>query len=162
MDKIGYIWASDSKIDKAPNKMTIACQIRDKITIKSAKLVIELHRSLNSALITKSSTSQEILDILFLGDIKSVRRGGNLSPKKVAKRTKISHKKLVTKTGLNKGNILRVIAGDDLVINIEEKSASMRRGVNKQRGIMGARGETSSSHHKGEALKPDARACFRP
>jgi hypothetical protein len=77
--------------------------------------------------------------------------------------TKISHKKLVTKMGLNKGNILRVIAGDDLVINIEEeKCASMRRGVNKQRGIMGARGETSSSHHKGETLKPDARACFRP
>jgi hypothetical protein len=42
----------------------------------------------------------------------------------------------------------------------EEKSASMRRGVNKQREIMGARGETSSSHHKGEALKPDARGLF--
>jgi hypothetical protein len=49
---------------------------------------------------------------------------------------------MLTKTGLNKGNILRVIAGDDHVITIdEEKSASMRRSVNKQHGIMSARGE---------------------
>jgi hypothetical protein len=102
MNMIRYIWSSDSKIDKAPNKMAIARRIRKRITIRSAKLYIELHRSLNSAFITKSSTSKEILDILFLGDIKSIISGGNLNPKKVAKRTKISHKKLLTKTGLNK------------------------------------------------------------
>jgi hypothetical protein len=128
MDMIGYIRTSDSKIDKTPNKMTI----RERITIRSAKLDIELHRSLNSVLITKSSTSKEILDILFLGDIKSIRSGGNLNPKKVAKRTKISHEKMLTKTGLNEGNILRVIAGNDHVINIEEeKSAATGRSVNK-------------------------------
>jgi hypothetical protein len=102
MNMIRYIWSSDSNIDKAPNKMAIARRIRKRITIRSAKLDIELHRSLNSAFITKSSTSKEILDILFLGDIKSITSGGNLNPKKVAKRTKISHKKLLTKTGLNK------------------------------------------------------------
>jgi hypothetical protein len=111
MDMIGYIRASDSMIDKAPNKMMIACRIREGITIRSAKLDIELHRSLSNALITKSSTSKKILDVVFLGDIKTIRSGGNLSPKKVAKRTKISHKKILTKAGLNKGNILRVIAG---------------------------------------------------
>jgi hypothetical protein len=67
MNMIGYIWSSDTKIDKAPNKMAIACRIRKKITIRSVKLDIELHRSLNRAVITKSSTSNEILDILFLG-----------------------------------------------------------------------------------------------
>jgi hypothetical protein len=119
------------------------------------KLDIELHRSLNNALITKSSTSKKILDILFLGDIKTIRSGGNLNPKKVAKMTKISHKKILMKAGLNKGNILRVIAGDDHVINIEEKkSATMRRSVDKQCRIM------SSSHHRGEALKPGARGLF--
>jgi hypothetical protein len=62
----------------------------------------------------------------------TIRTGGNLNPKKVAKRAKISHKKLIMKTGLNKGNILRVITSDDHVINIEEKkSASTRRNVNK-------------------------------
>jgi hypothetical protein len=57
-------------------------------------------------LITKSSTSKEILDILFLGNKKSIRARGNLNPKKVTKRTKIGHKKLVTETGLDKGMYL--------------------------------------------------------
>jgi hypothetical protein len=40
--------------------------------------------------------------------------------KKVVKRTKIHHKKMLMKTSLNKGNVLGVIASDDLVINIEK------------------------------------------
>jgi hypothetical protein len=63
MNRIGYIWSSDTKIDKAPNKMVIAHRIKKRVTIRSTKLDIELHRSLNSALITKSSTSKKILDI---------------------------------------------------------------------------------------------------
>jgi hypothetical protein len=58
----------------------IARRIRERVTIRSVKLDIELHRSLNSALITKrstskevlitkSSTSKEVLDILLLEDI---------------------------------------------------------------------------------------------
>jgi len=160
MNRIRDIWASNSKIDKAPNKMMVASRIRERITIRSTKLDIKLHRSLNSALIPKISTNKEILDILFLRDIKSIRSGGNLNPKKVAKRTKISHKKLLTKTGLNKGNIFRVIVGDDHVVNIEEKSASMRKNVNKQCGIMSTRGETSSNHHRGETLKPGMGSLF--
>jgi DNA-binding transcriptional regulator LsrR (DeoR family) len=74
MNRIGYIGSSDSEIDKTPNKMTIARGIRKRVTIRSTKLDIELHRSLNNALITKSSTSKKILDILFLGDIKAIRR----------------------------------------------------------------------------------------
>jgi hypothetical protein len=39
---------------------------------------------------------------------------------------------MLTKKGLNKRNVLRVIAGDDHVINIEEeKSPPMRISVNK-------------------------------
>jgi hypothetical protein len=132
MNQIGYIWPSDSKIDKTPNKMATARRIRKRITTRSTKLDIELHRSLNSAFITKSSTGKEIVDILFLGDIKAIRSGRNLNPKKVAKMTKISHKELLAKTVLNKGNILIIIAGDDHIINIEEeKGPSSRRSVNK-------------------------------
>jgi hypothetical protein len=87
--------------------MAIARRIRKRITIRSTKLNIELYASLNSALITKSCTSKEILDIFFLGDIEAIRGGGNLNSKKVAKRTKICHKKLVTKASLNKGNVLK-------------------------------------------------------
>jgi hypothetical protein len=141
--------------------MAIAHQIRKRITIRSTMLDIELHRSLNSAVITRSSTSKEILDIILLGDIKSIRSGGNLNPKKVAKRTKISHKKLLTKTGLNKGNILRIITGDDHIINIEEeKGPPSRRSVNKQCGIMLAGGETDSCHDRVEVLKPGTRGLF--
>jgi hypothetical protein len=99
VNRVRYVETSDSKIDKTPNK-------RKRITITGTKLDIELHRSLNSALIPKSSTSKKILDILFLGDRKTIRSGGNLNPKKVAKRTKISHKKLITKTDLNNSNLL--------------------------------------------------------
>jgi hypothetical protein len=59
----------------------IAHCIRERITIRNANLDIELHRSLNSALIIKSNTSKEIMDIIFLGDIIAIRGGGNLSPK---------------------------------------------------------------------------------
>jgi hypothetical protein len=66
------------------------------------------------------------------------------------------------KTGLNKGNILRIITSDDHIVNIEKKkSASTRRNINKQRMIVSARGEASSSHHRGEALKPGARGLFQ-
>jgi hypothetical protein len=67
MNRIRDVGASDSKIDKTPNKMTITCRDRKRITITSTKLDIKLHRSLNSALIPKSSTSKKILDILLLG-----------------------------------------------------------------------------------------------
>jgi hypothetical protein len=118
--------------------MKIACQIREWITIRSTKLDIEIHRSLTSALITKNNMSKEILDILFLGDIKAIR-GGNLNPKKIAKRTKISHKKMLTQMGLNKGNLLRVVTSDDHVIEIEKgKNLPTRKGVKKQREILGA------------------------
>jgi hypothetical protein len=132
MNRIRDVRTSDSKIDKTPNKMTITCRVGKRITITSTKLDIELHRSLNSVLIPKSSTSKKILDILFLGDRKTIRGGGNLNPKKVAKRTKISHNKLVMKMSLNEGNILRIITSDYHIINIEEKkSASTRRNVKK-------------------------------
>src|SRR3954463_4000575 len=141
--------------------MTITRRIRKRITISRLKLNIKLHRGLNNALISKSSTSKKILNILFLRDVKAIRSGENLNPKKVSKRTKISDKKLITKTSLNKGYILRIITGNDHIINIEKKkSASTRRSVNKQRWIMSTRRETSSCHDRSKALKPGTRGLF--
>jgi hypothetical protein len=159
---IRYVRTSNRKINKTPNKMAITRRVRKRITISRTKLNIKLHRSLNSALIPKSSTSKKILNILFLRDRKTIRSGGDLNPKKVAERTKISHKKLITKMSLNKGNILRIITSNDHIINIEkEKSASTRRSVNEQHWIMSAGMETSSSHHRGKALKPGTRGLFQ-
>src|SRR4051812_24915232 len=143
--------------------MAITHRIRKRITISRLKLNIKLHRGLNIALIPKSSTSKKILNILFMRDVKAIRSGGNLNPKKISKRTKISHKKLITKTSLNKGDILRIITCNDHIINIEKKkSASTRKSVNKQCWIMSTRGETSSSHYRGKALKPGTRGLFEP
>jgi hypothetical protein len=86
----------------------------------------------------------------FHGDIQAIRGGGNLNPKKVAKRTMISHKKLLTKVGLHKGNVLRFITSDDHVINIKKKSSTTRRGVDKQCGIMVARLEANNHHNRGK------------
>jgi hypothetical protein len=129
---IRYVRTSDSKINKTPNNMAITRRVRKRTTISRTKLNIKLHRSLNSALIPKSSTSKKILNILFLRDKKAIRSGGDLNPKKVAEWTKISHKKLITKTSLNKGNILGIVTSNDHIINIEKgKSASTRRIVNE-------------------------------
>jgi hypothetical protein len=67
MNRIRDVRTSDNKIDKTPNKVTITCQVRTRITITSTKLDIELHGSLNSTLIPKSNMSKKILDIIFLG-----------------------------------------------------------------------------------------------
>jgi hypothetical protein len=118
VDRIGYIRTSDSEIDKAPNEVAIAGGISEWITISSTKLNVELHRSHNGALITKSGTNKKILNIFFLGDEEAIRGRRNLNPEKIAKWTKIRHQELFAETSLNKGNILRVIASDDHVINV--------------------------------------------
>ena len=113
-----------------------------------------------NALISKSNTSKKILDILFLGYKKAIRGRRDFNPKKVAKRSKIRHKKLLTKTSLYKGNILRVVASDDHVINIEKKkSPTTRRRVNKQRGNMITRAAVTteakrSNQVRGAYLRP--------
>jgi hypothetical protein len=114
--------------------------IRQGITIRSTEVNIEVYRSLDSALITKSSTSKEVMDVLLLGDVEAIRGRRKLNPKKVAKRTKISHKKLLMGTGFSKGNVLRIITSDDHSVNIEQsESLTTIRGVDKQRWIMCAR-----------------------
>jgi hypothetical protein len=70
--------------------------------------------------------SKKILNVLFLGQINAIRGGRDLNPKKVTKRTKIRHKELLIEMCLGKGNILRIIATDEHVINIKKKSATMR------------------------------------
>jgi hypothetical protein len=123
---------------------------------------IELHRSLNSALITKSGTSEDVVNILLLGYMEAIGGTRNLNPKEVAKRTKIIHEELLTKMGFNKSNVLRVVTSNDHVIDIEEKkSPTMRRCVDKERMVMCVRDKASESHHKGETLKSGARVLLK-
>jgi hypothetical protein len=101
--------------------------------------------------------------IYFSWDKKEpLRCGEDLNPEKVPQRTKIRHKKLITKTNLNKGNVLRVITSDDHVIHIKkEKSPTTRWHVDKKRRIISTGGKTSSSDHRGKTLKPSARSLLK-
>jgi hypothetical protein len=105
--------------------MTITSRILKRLTISGHKVNIELHKSLSSPVISKRSTIKKILNILLLKQKEPLRR--DLNPKKVPQRTKIRHKKLITKTSLDKSNILRVITGDDHVVHVKkEKSPTTR------------------------------------
>jgi hypothetical protein len=57
-------------------------------------------------MIIKRSTVKKPMNIFLLRKVEALRSGQNLNPKKIPKRTKIRHKKLVTKTCLHKGNKL--------------------------------------------------------
>jgi hypothetical protein len=89
-------------------------------------------------------------------------RCGDLNLKKVPQRTKIRHKKLITKTSLNKGNVLRVITSDDHVVHVKKKKSLITRWhVDKKSRIMSTGEKTSGSDHKGKTLKPNARSLLK-
>jgi hypothetical protein len=52
-----------------------------------------------------------------LGDGEAFRGQRNLNPEKIVKGPRIRHEELFLEAGLNKGNILRIIASDDHVVN---------------------------------------------
>jgi hypothetical protein len=102
-------------------------RILKRLTISRRKVNIELHESLSSPMISKRSLIKKIMNIFLLRQKETLRRGGDLNLKEVPQRTKIRHKKLITKMSLNKDNVLRIITGDDHVVNIKkEKSPTTR------------------------------------
>jgi hypothetical protein len=110
-----------------------------RLTISACKMNIELHESLNSLMISKRSSIEKILNILLLRQKEPLRRRGNLNPKEVTQRTKIRHKNLITKMSLNKGNVLKVITGEESCHPCKEGEESYhevtcgRRETNHQR-----------------------------
>jgi hypothetical protein len=107
--------------------VTITSRILKRLTISGCKVNIELYGSLNSPVISKRSSIKKILDIFLLRQKEPFRHEGDLNPKKIPQRTKIKHKKLITKMSLNKDNVLRVITSDDHAIHIKkEKSPTTR------------------------------------
>jgi hypothetical protein len=94
--------------------------------------------SLNSPVISKRSTIKKILNTLFLRQKEPLRRG-DLNLKKVSQKAKIRYKKLITKTSIDKSNILRVITSDDHVVHVKkEKSPTTRWHMDKESQIMSA------------------------
>jgi hypothetical protein len=106
--------------------VTITSRILKRLTISGCKVNIELHGSLSSPVISKRSSIKKILNI-SLETKNPLKHGEDLNSKEVPQRTKIRHKKLITKTSLNKGNVLWVITSDDHVIHVnKEKSPTPR------------------------------------
>jgi hypothetical protein len=162
INRIWNVRYSDTKVNKTHYNVTITSRILNRLTITGCKVNIELHGSLSSPMISKRSSIEKIINILLLGQKESLRRGGDPNPKKVPQRTKIRHKKLVTKTSLNKGNVLKVITSDDHVIHIKkEKSPTMRWHMDKKSQIMSVGGKTSSNDHRGKTVKPSTRSLLK-
>jgi hypothetical protein len=101
--------------------------ILKRLTISGCKMNIDLYGSLNSPMISKRISIKKILNILLLRQKEPLRRGGDLNPTEVPQKTKIKYKKLITKTSINKDNVLRVITSNDHNIHVKkEKSATMK------------------------------------
>jgi hypothetical protein len=122
MYRVRNVESRDTKVNKTPYNVTITSRIFKRLTISGCKVNIDLHRSLSSPVISKRSSIEKILNILLLRQKEPLGHRGDLNPKEVPLMTKIGYKKLITKTGLNKGNILSVITSDDHVIHIKEES----------------------------------------
>jgi hypothetical protein len=142
--------------------MMITSRILKRLTISGCKVNIELHGSLSSLVINKRSSIEKNLNIFLLTQKEPLRRGRDLDPKEVSQRSKIRHKKLITMTGLNKGNILSVITSDDHVIHIKkEKSPTTWWHVKEESRIMSASRKTSLCDHRGKVLKPSSRILLK-
>jgi hypothetical protein len=117
---IRNIRTSYTKIDKAVDKVTIASGILKRDTTCGTKTSVTLHRGVHRAMISETSTIKKIMNVLCLGEVVAVRCGSDLYPKKVAERTQVRHVKLLTKTSLNKGNVVIIILRDEHIVHIEK------------------------------------------
>jgi hypothetical protein len=110
--------------------------------------------------ISKRSLIKKILNILLLRQRISQmwRRSQSQESNSV---TKIRHKKLITKTSLNKDNIFRVITSNDHVVHVEKKSSTTRWHVDKESRIMSADEKNDSCYHRGKTLKSSLRSMLK-
>jgi hypothetical protein len=67
VNSIRNVRMGHTQIDKAPNNMTIPSGIMERFIISGTKLKIELHGSLDSAMISEGESEQEDLECTFLG-----------------------------------------------------------------------------------------------
>jgi len=67
--------------------MTMTSGICKKHPISGTKMNIKFHGSLYNTMVSERSTIKKILNVLFLRQIKILRCGRNLDPKKVTMRT---------------------------------------------------------------------------
>jgi hypothetical protein len=162
VNRVRNVRAGDPKVNKAPNKLTIASGISKWCTISGSEVNTKLHWSINGVVISEGSTRKEVMSVLLLGEENTIRGRGNLKTKEVTKRTQIRHQELLTETLLHKCNVLRIVTRDDHVIDIEKKKgATTRRSVDKKSRIVVTGLEASIDDNRGEMLKPSPRSLLK-
>ena len=109
VDRVSDVRTGDPKVNKAPNKLTIASGISKWCTVSGSEVNTKLHRSVNSAVISETRSRNEVLSVLLLREENTIRCGGDLKTKEVKKGTQVRHKECVIETLLHKGNVLRAV-----------------------------------------------------
>jgi hypothetical protein len=161
VDNVGNVRMSDDEIDKTTYKVMIVSGILKRNTVCGTNMSMKLHRSVHVAVISETRMIKKIMNVLSLGEVIGVGCGCDLNPKKVTKRTQVRHMKLLTKTRLNKGNILIIIPRDEHIINVKKnKGTSTGGSVNEKSMIMLTGSKTSSGGNWSEALKPSMRGLL--
>lgn len=125
MDNIGDIRTSYVKVDKTANKMTIASRILNRNTICGTKTKVKIHESVHRTVISKTSTIKDVLHVFALRG-NNHGCGGDLNPKKEAKRTQVIHVKVCIESCLDERNIIKIVTGDQHIIDIEKNEGAPR------------------------------------
>jgi hypothetical protein len=126
VNNIGDVRTSYAKVAKIANKMTIASEIRNR-NIGGTKTKVKIHGSVHRTVISKTNTIKDVLNVFALSVVIAIRCGGDLNPKKEAKRTQIRHVELRTESCLDEGNVIRIITSDQHIINIEKNEGAASR-----------------------------------
>lgn len=71
-------------------------------------------------MISETSASKDILNVLLLGDV-ALKLEVYVNPNEVMKKTQIKHQKLLTETLFHKIHVPRVIPSNDHIIHVEKE-----------------------------------------
>jgi hypothetical protein len=82
VDRVSNVRMGDPNVNKASNKLTIASGISKWCTVSGFEVNTKLHRSINSAVISESSTGNEVVSVLFLREENTIKGGGDLRARK--------------------------------------------------------------------------------
>ena len=136
------------RIDQITNQLTIGSSIGYRFTIQECKLCIVFQGNGNSLVIGDTSFGEKIRSIFSLGKIVSIKRCGNLKPKKIAESIQIFHLKMLTKEMLKRADTYRIISSNNNIINIKKNKSDISIGSSdKENSVKRARSETLLSNN---------------
>jgi hypothetical protein len=107
--------------------MTIVSGINNKNTIGGTKTKVKIHVSVHRMVISKTSMIKDVQNVFVLREIIDIRCGGDLNPNEEAKRTQVRHVELRIESYLDEGNVIKIIASDQHIINIEKNEGATSR-----------------------------------